>query len=207
MLEYEYSPASGESAGERKRRSDRNRYMEISALNWLNRIAAAIATLDDDEGCSESDEAALADPEELPIVHQWGGSNDHRACDTEGLSDDDASESQYLEPWTWMPEPEEPSDDECEPEVMATLADSAEEPTVQQRGGADSEELQAAQQCQWGGGGISEDSQASDPVMSSLIELLAMLLRALWFMIWLVAEIIRGIYLMQRAQQSKRLER
>ena len=207
MLEYEYSPASGESAGERKRRSDRNRYMEISALNWLNRIAAAIATLDDDEGCSESDEAALADPEELPIVHQWGGSNDHRACDTEGLSDDDASESQYLEPWTWMPEPEEPSDDECEPEVMATLADSAEEPTVQQRGGADSEELQAAQQCQWGGGGISEDSQASDSVMSSLIELLAMLLRALWFMIWLVAEIIRGIYLMQRAQQSKRLER
>ena len=39
--------------------------------------------------------------------------------------------------------------------------------------------------------------------MSSLIELLLMLLRAIWFVIWLVVEVIRGIYLMQRAQQSK----
>ena len=94
----------------------------------------------------------------------------------------------YLEPWTWMPEREDPSDDERESEVADTLPDP--------------EELQAAQQ--WGGGGItiSEDSQASDPVMSSLIELLAMLLRALWFMIWLVVEIIRGIYLMQRARTA-----
>ena len=66
----------------------------------------------------------------------------------------------------------------------------------------DPEELQAAQQ--WGGGGItiSEDSQASDPVMSSLIELLLMLLHAIWFVIWLVAEVIRGIYLMQRARTA-----
>ena len=82
-----------------------------------------------------------------------------------------------------MPECEDPSNDN-DPEVADTLPDP--------------EELQTVQQ--WGGGDISKDSQASDPVMSSLIELLLMLLHAIWFVIWLVAEVIRGIYLMQRAQ-------
>ena len=61
----------------------------------------------------------------------------------------------------------------------------------------DPEELQTAQQ--WGGSNISEGSQASDPdVMSSLVELLAVLLRALWFAMWLIVEVIRGIYLIYR---------
>ena len=89
---------------------------------------------------------------------------------------------QYLEPWTWTPEREDPSDDDD-----AEVADAMPDP----------EELQTVQQ--WGGGDISEDSQASDPdVMSSLVELLAMLLRALWFVMWLIVQVIRGIYLIYR---------
>ena len=111
-----------------------------------------------------------------------GGSDGGDGRSDSGESDHAASQLQYLEPWTWTPEREDPSDDDD-----AEVADAMPDP----------EELQTVQQ--WGGGDISEDSQASDPdVMSSLVELLAMLLRALWFVMWLIVQVIRGIYLIYR---------
>lgn len=141
-----------------------------------------LSTADCMQVCEEGCEASDSEDRE----GSDGSSDSGDGSSDSGESDHAASQSQFLEPWTWMPEREDPSDDD-DAEVTDALPDP--------------EELQTVQQ--WGGGDISQDSPASDPVMSSLIELLVLLLRAIWFMIWLIVEVIRGIYLMQRTQQSK----